>query len=95
MMLEKIKIETEENKIKSSNGAGDGIRTRDLLLGKETCCHCTTPACRQLLFYAIKSNLVKWTSVNYPASFQSFRFKARERINPIKARMRQMIKANP
>jgi hypothetical protein len=31
-----------KNEIK--NGAGDGIRTRDLLLGKETCYHCTTPA---------------------------------------------------
>ena len=30
------------NEIKS--GAGDEIRTRDFLLGKETCCHCTTPA---------------------------------------------------
>jgi hypothetical protein len=41
------------------DGAGDGIRTRDLLLGKETCYHCTTPAGRQLLLYAIKVKLVK------------------------------------
>ena len=26
------------------SGAGDGIRTRDLLLGKETRYHCATPA---------------------------------------------------
>ncbi len=29
--------------------AGDGIRTRDLLLGKETYYHCTTPAVLGLL----------------------------------------------
>ena len=29
----------------ANNGAGDGIRTRELLLGKQTCYHCTTPAC--------------------------------------------------
>ena len=27
--------------------AGDGIRTHDLLLGKETYYHCTTPACAE------------------------------------------------
>ena len=31
-------------KTEAKNGAGDEIRTRDFLLGKETCCHCTTPA---------------------------------------------------
>jgi hypothetical protein len=31
-------------KSEAKNGAGDEIRTRDFLLGKETCYHCTTPA---------------------------------------------------
>jgi hypothetical protein len=31
-------------KTEAKIGAGDEIRTRDFLLGKETCYHCTTPA---------------------------------------------------
>jgi hypothetical protein len=55
----RIVLRTEDSYRMMSNGAGDGIRTRDLLLGKETCYHCTTPACRQLLLYSIKVKLVK------------------------------------
>ena len=46
--INEFKVETDRFYASSGNdiksGAGDEIRTRDFLLGKETCCHCTTPA---------------------------------------------------
>ncbi len=34
-------------------GAGYGIRTRDLNFGKVACCHYTKPACSQLTTWSI------------------------------------------
>ena len=42
--------------------AGDGIRTHDLLLGKETYYHCTTPAFPALLYARVPRHRIElWT----------------------------------
>jgi hypothetical protein len=43
--------------------AGDGIRTRDLLLGKETYYHCTTPA-GTILFSACPASARTWVIIS-------------------------------
>jgi transcriptional regulator with XRE-family HTH domain len=40
----KPKVKQFVKQMLKKTGAGDEIRTRDFLLGKETCYHCTTPA---------------------------------------------------